>query len=101
MTFFTQWTREAVCKAQNGYCKVDGCTNRINPDNPANFHHRLPNRGYNQRKYPLYIQSIFNIAGICQSCHANKSHLFKVSEAEAEVYEMWLVMLVQRTGGVV
>lgn len=84
---FSGWVRSYVYDAQNGFCKL--CYARI-----EDFHHRLPNTVTNRSKYPLFLQSPFNCVGLCRDCHSGpKKNRFKVSDAEAEVYESWLMRL--------
>lgn len=75
----------AITKAQNHYCA--NCLNKIH-----SFHHKLSNTKANQKKYPLFLQSPFNCVGLCEKCHRDFSHLFKITEKLAEYYESWLVV---------
>ena len=80
---FSDEVKQLIYKAQNGYCK--GCNNMIH-----SFHHKLPNNQANRKRYPHFIHSPMNCAGLCLNCHTNKSHLFKISIGEATIYEKWL-----------
>jgi len=74
-----------IVRAQNGFCKSEGCYNKIH-----SIHHKLHNTSYNRKKFPLFLNSPFNLVGLCYKCHKDKSHLFRVTEKEAEFYERWL-----------
>jgi len=82
---FSEETRNAVYEAQNGYCATEGCLNPIH-----SFHHKLHNTKGNRKLFPLFIHSVFNCVGLCYNCHKNKSHLFRITEALAKVYEYFL-----------
>ena len=86
---FSEETRQAVYGAQNGRCKI--CVEPI-----VDFHHKLPNTKINRKLFPLFINSVFNCAGLSRDCHTNKSYLFKVTEKEAQMYENWLKKLANR-----
>lgn len=83
---FPDVIKREIYDAQNGYCKL--CFNPIH-----SIHHKLHDTEYNRKKYPLYIHSPFNGVGLCFKCHRDKSHLFRVSDKEAEVYEKWITNL--------
>ena len=75
--------REAIFKAQNGFCA--NCLNKI-----LSFHHKLSNTKINQKKYPLFLQSPFNCVGLCDKCHRDFAYKYRISENLAEVYENYL-----------
>ena len=79
MTFSKQ-LREEIFEAQNGRCLF--CEKPI-----TDFHHRLPNSEANRKLFPLFIQSVWNIVGLCRECHINEKHQFKVAFKLAAVYE--------------
>lgn len=83
MQTFSDEIKNAVIKAQNGYCKE--CFNTIH-----SIHHKLPNIKSNRKKYPLFIHSPFNAVGLCFKDHQNKSHQYIITQQEAQVYEEWL-----------
>lgn len=74
-----------ILEAQNGYCAVKNCYEVI-----EDFHHCLPNTKANRKLYPLFIDSPFNCKGLCRPCHINRSHLFRISDKEARMYEDFL-----------
>lgn len=74
-----------VFEAQNGMCAVLNCYNTI-----QDFHHRLPQNKTNRKLYPLFIDSPFNCVGLCRDCHTNRSHLFRINDKLAQVYEDYL-----------
>jgi hypothetical protein len=80
---FSNETKQIVCDAQNEYCK--GCLKRIH-----SIHHKLHDTEYNRKKYPLFIDSPMNGVGLCHDCHKNNSHLYKITDKEADAYEEWL-----------
>jgi len=86
---FPDEVKRAVYEAQNGYCK--GCLNRIH-----SIHHKLHDTAYNRKKFPLFINSPMNAVGLCYKCHRDRSHLYRVTEKEAEVYEEWLRKLANK-----
>lgn len=83
MKTFSWKVKEAIFYAQHGRCKI--CTEPIH-----SLHHRLPNTKHNRKNFPLFIQSIFNAAGLCFDCHTNRSHELKITPGEATAYEQWL-----------
>ena len=87
---FSRQAREAVHEAQNGYCAVNDCHEKI-----CDFHHVVPNSKENQRRYPLFLQSPFNCVGICRADHdSGKIYKFKISLKLADLYESWLEKLI-------
>jgi len=80
MKTFSQKTRIKMYHAYNRFCSIEGCTER-----PDDFHHIMPNTETNQKKYPNYIQSVFNCVPICREHHVNNKP--KISEKVVEVYE--------------
>lgn len=83
---FPNEIRMTVGEAQNWTC-----ANGLNPI--ASYHHRLPNTVENKRRFPLLLNSPFNCVGLCQKCHDNYPHLFRITIQRAEVYETWLEKL--------
>ncbi len=82
---FSKETKQAICEAQNFYCKVDGCLKPIH-----SIHHKLNNCRVHRVKYPKFLSSPMNAIGLCISCHTHKSHLFRITPEEGEVYENFL-----------
>jgi len=89
---FPQEVRIEMAEVYNGYCCVKNCIKKIH-----SFHHKLPQTNYNQKNYPLFINSVFNCAPVCSKHHKNcrKYPELNITEVEAEVYEKWLEKLVQ------
>jgi len=85
METFSQEVRMAMFDVQNGYCAHEGCYNKI-----TSFHHKLPNYKRYQKKFPLFLNSPFNCVGLCQECHDQYPHLYRVTDKLAEVYERFL-----------
>lgn len=55
----------------------------------VDFHHRLPNTKYNQKKFPKFLQSKANCAGLCRECHISGKvkKFYKITEKEAQERE--------------
>ena len=70
-----------------GFCCVKGCVNKIH-----SHHHKLPQTNYNQKKFPLFINSPFNDAPLCEfhHQHCRKYSELNIDENVAEVYEAYL-----------
>ena len=86
---FSQEVQLMIAEAQRGYCKTKGCHKRIH-----SIHHQLHDTSYNRKKFPLFINSPMNGIGLCEKCHTNKSHLYDITDEEAEIYELWLQNLI-------
>jgi len=60
----------------------------------VNLHHMMANTKANRRKYPLFIDSKFNLISLCgllaTNCHGQFAHLYKRTDAEAEEFELIL-----------
>lgn len=84
---FKAGVREAEAQAHSGYCRVKNCVEKIH-----SFHHRLANTKPNQKRFPLFLQSQFNCAGVCEPHHVNNASVpgLNVSEREAVAYELYL-----------
>lgn len=52
-------------------------------------HHRLPNTKYNQKKFPKFLQSRANCAGLCRKCHESGKikKIYKITDEEARKME--------------
>lgn len=83
---FSDTVKQKVSDAQNGYCK--GCLNPIH-----SIHHKLHDTAYNRKKFPLFIDSPMNGVGLCHKCHRDNSHLYKITDKEAQIYEEFLQCL--------
>jgi len=83
---FSEGVRQGIYAAQNGFCAVDGCLERI-----VDIHHRLSNTKVNQKLFPLFLQSPFNGEGICRGHHQGpEKEQFKITEQQARMYEEYL-----------
>ena len=89
-TTFSNELKLCLQIAQNNYCRADRCLKKIH-----SFHHKLSNTKQNRLTYPLFINSPFNAVGLCFYHHDQKPHEFKITEKEAEIYEVWLKKLVK------
>ena len=56
------------------------------------FHHRLPNKTEHQKRFPLFLQSQFNCAGVCNDHHEGHAGIpgLDVNVKEAAAYEEYL-----------
>jgi len=90
---FSEEVRTNEYNVHNGYCRVKGCTNKIH-----SFHHRIENTKYNRKKFPLFIQSQMNCAGLCDQHHINHSSVacLDINEQEAMHYEKYLEDLISK-----
>ena len=84
MKTFSPQTREAVLRAQHRMCGNEHCYNKI-----LSAHHKFPNTKVNQRKYPLFLQSAFNLIFLCNHCHTHYAK-YKINEHLVQVYEQYL-----------
>lgn len=84
---FSQSTRLNVFEAWNGYCCVQDCMNKA-----TEAHHALPNTKLNNKLFPLFIHSAFNLKPVCRYHHENYTMFpeLKITIKLAEVYEMEL-----------
>ena len=82
---FSKDTKLAICRIQNGYCKADGCYNKVH-----SIHHKCRNTAYNRERFKLFIHSVINGVGLCFSCHRDKSHEFRITDNEAMMIENFL-----------
>ena len=82
---FSEEVKRMICIAQNYYCAEEGCLEQIH-----SVHHKLHDIEYNRKRFPLFIHSPFNGVGLCCNGHTNNSHLFRITEKEAQMYEDYL-----------
>ena len=75
--------RSQIFRAQHGYCHR--CNLKV-----RELHHRLPNTKTNRKLFPLFIDSPFNLVGLCGDCHTNHKEEYDVTEDMAVVYEAFL-----------
>lgn len=85
---FSEKTKQQIVTAQNNYCAMINCTNKIH-----SIHHKLHDNKANEKKFPLFLNSPFNAIGLCFSCHKSNQHLFRVTTQMAQVYEDYLQAL--------
>ena len=55
----------------------------------TDIHHMLSKSNINKAKFPLFLNSIFNLKHINNGCHLNKT-IPKIREREAWLCEQWL-----------
>lgn len=84
---FSQDIRERESEAHSGYCRVKGCWQKIH-----SFHHRLANTIINNKHFPMFMQSQFNCAGVCEPHHIHNAAVagLNISFREAVAYEQYL-----------
>jgi hypothetical protein len=83
---FSRDTINAIIDAQNGYCGVENCFERI-----VDCHHILHNTKAHQKLFPLFLQSPFNAIGLCRRHHQGpEKEQFKITEKQALMYEEYL-----------
>jgi len=78
--------RRMVWEAYNGYCACEDCLHRA-----EEVHHVKSNSKANNKKWPLFMQSPFNLRPICHPCHDSKKiYQFKITDKQAQMYEDYL-----------
>ena len=62
----------------------------------TDHHHKLPNTKYNQKRFPLFLQSPLNDGFCCREDHEECAEHpeLNITEQEAEVFEEFLETLV-------
>ena len=86
---FEKMTMKLVHQGQHGKCYL--CNKAI-----VDFHHRLHNTKTNRKLFPLFIDSIFNCAGVCRSCHEKRKKEMDISYDMAKAYEEYLIGISQK-----
>ena len=82
---FPARVRELAYRLGHGYCNCrKDCVKKA-----TQVHHKLPDTKPNRKRFPLFLNSIFNACPINHDCHLTKP-LPTVTEEEAEVYEEYL-----------
>lgn len=92
---FPAVVKEAVYRAQGEVCRLfphPGCT-RTKYLDP---HHIIANTKANRNRWPILIDSSFNLAWICNHGHTHFKHLLTIPGRLADVYEEWLAVLVSK-----
>lgn len=84
---FSHDVREAESNAHSGFCRVKDCFSKVH-----SFHHRIPNTQVNLKLFPLFLQSAFNCAGVCEMHHVHHAAVpgLDISVREAAAYEQYL-----------
>lgn len=87
MDNFTSGTRLKVFDAYHDYCCTEGCLERA-----TDAHHAIANSKVNRKKFPLFMQSVFNLRPVCRYHHEHYTEYpeLRISESLAEVYEQAL-----------
>jgi len=88
---FSNKVKQSIIDSQNGFCAERDCISKIH-----SIHHKLPNTKANRNRFPLFIHSPMNAAGLCAGCHANKPGRHRIAEKQAEMYEGYLQELKQK-----
>ena len=85
MAFSTE-VRELAFKMHHHFC---GCAPECGL--LANeVHHQLANTKPNRKRFPLFIDSIFNACAVNHECHMRAFPLPRIGTNEAEAYEEYL-----------
>ena len=80
--------RMLAFQLSNGYCMCsEDCTEKADQ-----LHHTLANTKINKKKFPLFVDSIFNLCPINSGCHLTKP-VPRIREQQAILYEQYLQML--------
>lgn len=82
---FSDDVKLQMLKSSGGYCQASGCINKVH-----SVHHKFPDTKSNNKKYPLFINSIFNAIILCIDCHQNRISEFKIPERLVDEYETYL-----------
>lgn len=85
MKDFPKELKIQIAEAHNGYCAHEKCHRKVH-----SIHHRVPNTKANQKLFPLFLQSPFNAVPLCEYCHREFAHFYKISYKVAELFEQWL-----------
>lgn len=56
----------------------------------SELHHRLSDTTINNKLFPLFVNSPFNLVGLCHDCHEKHRHKEKIDEDLAVVYQSYL-----------
>lgn len=85
MKDFPKELKIQIAQVWNGYCAYPLCLNHSH-----SIHHMLPNTKYNQKKFPLLVQSPMNGIPLCEHHHRENAHEYKITPQQAQLYEKWL-----------
>jgi len=66
------------------------CCRNCGSNNCLELHHRLSKSKRNRARFPLFVDSTANLICLCRGCHITKTHLYKISDLEAERFELLL-----------
>lgn len=83
MKFDFNDVRALVHRAQHGTCFL--CLEPI-----QDYHHRVHNTKTNRMLFPLFIDSVFNIVGLCRCCHVQFTKELSMTEDQARANEEYL-----------
>ena len=72
--------------AYNGFCQ---CSQEC-VEKATDLHHIKPNTKVNKKKFPLYLNSPFNLKPWNNGCHLNKPLPKEPSDKVCQVFEDWL-----------
>lgn len=94
----TPETRRLLEYRSSGWCECSKeCAERA-----TDAHHMLADTKVNRAKFPLFIDSIFNLKHLNNGCHLNKP-VPRIGEREAQVFEEYLQEMIdeykQKGGG--
>lgn len=78
-------TRELAFDKANGFCMCrPNCFKKADE-----IHHMLSNTKVNKQKFPLFIESVFNLCPVNHDCHMS-GFVPRIKDHEAQAYEKWL-----------
>jgi len=76
MNTFNVYVRDRVLFKAGYRCQC-GCEKCLG-NQALSIHHRVPNTKANRKKYGKWLQSEENAVVLCQYCHTNCKHKFKI-----------------------
>jgi len=84
----SQETYESVMNLYNYRCDNCGTNQDIQ------LHHRKEDSKPNNKKYPLFLHSPFNLVALCggfaNNCHEKQKYRYKIPDRDCDVYEEYL-----------
>lgn len=78
-----------LLRRQGGCCPI-AATKKRWAVTPTELHHRLHNLKWARKKFPLFIDSVWNLMAVCHWAHMEWPSYGKISYLEAERREAFL-----------
>ena len=88
MKTFSEEVREARLESCGYRCETWDCFNMA-----EEAHHIVPNTKVNQKLYPNYLHSPFNLMFLCYGCHHQRALPKKPTEMKLREFEKYLTKL--------